>query len=339
MVDEEGRVLWGRNVDRPVAIASATKIVTALVVRNEAELDDEVQVSESAAATPGGKLSLVAGQRATVEDLLWGMLLNSSNDAAVALAEHVAGTEATFAALMGETAAALGADDSRFVTAHGLDAPGHFSTARDLATVAAELLRDPVLAEMVSTFNHDISLSGQPVSLENTNLLLQRYRGAIGVKTGFTSDAGNVLVAAAQRRGRTLISVALGSIDHFTDSERLLDRGFSELNREVLVAGDATFGMLFSASGGGTLITADTPVRGLRPQAGIEIVVRIGAPALPLSGGETVGRVEVISRGRVLHSLDARAADPVESDDPPVLSRALAGLLRTVATIIPGDDI
>ena len=187
-------VLWGRAIDVRRANASTTKMVTALVVARETRLDELVRASRNAAATGGGGLDLRPGDVFTAGELLYALLLSSSNDAAVALAEHVAGSERAFAARMNRVAESVGATDSSFVTAHGLDVPGHYSTARDLARIALAVLRRPALAEIVATPSKTIS-GGR--TLVNTNPLLESYEGAVGVKTGYTAGAGDVLVAAA----------------------------------------------------------------------------------------------------------------------------------------------
>jgi serine-type D-Ala-D-Ala carboxypeptidase (penicillin-binding protein 5/6) len=221
--DAVGHVYWGRAVDQRLPNASSTKIVTALVVLDRVPLEDEVTVSASAAATPGGYLSLEPGEVLTVEDLLHGLLMASSNDAAVALAQHVSGSEKAFVEEMNETATDLGARGTHFVTPHGLDAPGHVSTARDLAGFAAALLEEPHLARIVAATGYTLS-DGETIT--NSNPLLEGYEGATGVKTGMTAAAGEVLVASATRSGTGIIAVALGSPDAAADAAALLDYGF-----------------------------------------------------------------------------------------------------------------
>jgi D-alanyl-D-alanine carboxypeptidase (penicillin-binding protein 5/6) len=219
-------------VGEPLPNASTTKIVTALVVVESVSMAEQVDVSEEAAATPDGYLALQAGDVLPVEDLLHGLLMASSNDAAVALAEHVAGSEEAFVERMNETAEDLGATGTHFETSHGLDVPGHASTAADLARFAAALLSEPQLARIVAATDYTL---GDGTAITNSNPLLESYEGANGVKTGMTAAAGEVLVASAQRSGLTVIAVALGSPDASADAARLLDFGF-ELARRVAPA-------------------------------------------------------------------------------------------------------
>jgi serine-type D-Ala-D-Ala carboxypeptidase (penicillin-binding protein 5/6) len=229
VTDSRGSILWGREVGESLPNASTTKIVTALVVVESAAMAERVRVSEEAAATSYGYLALQAGDVLPVEDLLHGLLMASSNDAAVALAEHVSGSQEAFVDRMNETAEDLGATGTHFETPHGLDSPGHVSTASDLALFAAVLLRDTRLARIVATTDYTLS---DGTTISNSNPLLESYKGANGVKTGMTAAAGEVLVASAQRSGPTVIAVALGSPDASADATRLLDFGF-ELARRM----------------------------------------------------------------------------------------------------------
>lgn len=297
-------VLWGREADARRPNASTTKMVTALVVVASARLDERVTASRNAAATGGGGFDLRAGETFSVEDLLHALLLSSSNDAAVALAEHVAGSEAAFVARMNRLAGTFGARGSHFETSHGLDVPGHYSTARDLARIALAVLRRPVLAEIVARPSATISGSSGAHTLVNTNPLLQDYPGAIGVKTGYTAGAGDVLVAAAERRGRRLIAVAMGSTDAAADARALLDYGFRVLGRGVLVEEGELLGELVFDPSGVTPVVAGKTLRGIPDPARVDVTFEPAPVTLPLADGETVGTMvvtlpggEVVARG------------------------------------------
>lgn len=259
LVVAEDRTLWARAASEALPNASTTKMATALVVRRSTDLAEEVTVSESAAATGGGGLDLLLGDTYSVEALLHALLMTSSNDAAAALAEHVAGSQEAFVAEMNDLLDELGATDTTFVTPHGLDTPGHEASARDLATLGERLLADPVLAAIVATEETTVGGSRGPQELVNTNLLLEGYRGAVGVKTGETALAGQALVGAAERGGELVIAVAMQSTDAAGDAEALLDFGFAKLERaerddhftaavveQVAVSVDAAFDSLFS---------------------------------------------------------------------------------------------
>jgi serine-type D-Ala-D-Ala carboxypeptidase (penicillin-binding protein 5/6) len=329
VVADDGRVLWARSPDAHRANASTTKMATALVVGERAAITEEVDISETAASTGGGGLDLSPADSFSVEDLLRALLLTSSNDAAVALAEHVAGSEQAFVSTMNEWLADLGATDTHFVTAHGLDTAGHYSTARDLALIGAELLEDPVLAEMVAEPQASITGSQGTVTLENRNLLLETYKGAIGIKTGYTASAGNVLVAAARRRGRTIVTVAMGSVDATADSRALLDFGFARLARTPLLRAGDVVGALYWPAGGSTAVVAGRTVRGALDPAAIEIALR-PRRGDGITAGDVAGDVVVRASGREIAVVDAVATDTVNVRRP-WMTDALAWLLRSAA--------
>ena len=229
-----GKVLWSRDPDVPRPPASLTKILTALVVLEHADLHDPVTVTLDAREVAGARIYAETGWVMQVQDLLWGLLLESGNDAAVALAEKVSpdGTIAGFAKLMNDKARQLGAVHSTFVNPHGLDAPGHLTTARDLAIITSAAMRNPTFAEMVSTVRQGIPWGdGSTRHLTNHNKLLTRYPGTIGVKTGFTNGAGPSLISAVQRGGNTLLAVVLDAPGqtHYAESVALYDWGFANL--------------------------------------------------------------------------------------------------------------
>lgn len=213
------KVLYERNPTLPLPPASTVKIMTALVVMQQVSVDDMVTVSYNAAATPGSRVGLVAPERLTVRDLLFGLLLPSGNDAAVALAEHVAGTEDAFVALMNQQAAVMGLAATNFANVHGLDAPGMTTSAADLVTLTRAALAYPLFVQIVAT--PSARIAGRVVS--NTNELLGSYAGADGIKTGTTDAAGECLVASVTRSGHRMLAVVLGSADRYRDVRALLD--------------------------------------------------------------------------------------------------------------------
>jgi D-alanyl-D-alanine carboxypeptidase len=227
--DASGLALWSRRPAARRAPASLTKMMTALVVRADDPLTETFVVSALAAATPGSRMNIVAGQRLTVEQLLYGLFLPSGNDAAVALAEGTAGSVPAFVARMNVSAQSMGLTGTHFVNPHGLDAAGHYSTATDLAALGRAILRDPVLAQIVQTREKVIRApDGQVLfDLHNLNELLGSYPGADGIKTGTTDEAGQNLVAGDVRDGHQVIAVILGSTDRYADARALLDMGWA----------------------------------------------------------------------------------------------------------------
>jgi len=228
-----GRILFAKHPDQRRPVASLTKIMTALLVLERSDLAQVVTVSRKAAATDPIVLGLQPGERITVKSLLWGLLLWSGNDAAVALAEHVSGSVAGFLRLMNALAREMGLRDTFFASSNGLDDDG-YSTARDLEILARVALRDRFFAAVVRSRFHRIpGPPGQVHRLWNLNEMLIRYPGSIGVKTGYTRGAGNCLVAAAARDGKALVAVVLGDPPGthwrfaYGDASALLDFGFA----------------------------------------------------------------------------------------------------------------
>lgn len=232
--ETNGVTLAGREVDTPRPMASTTKIMTALLALELGDPSEIVTVSQRAADIGEAEIGLVAGERVPLEMLVYSILLRSANDAAIAVAEHLAGSVEAFVGLMNARAAELGLGATSFANPHGLDEEAHFSSPRDLLVLGMAAMADARFAEIVATDAYRITdaTDGTPRVAESTNAFLQTYRGAYGVKTGFTFRAGLVLVAAAERDGRRLWAVVMGSEGtggHFVDAARLLDHGFEEL--------------------------------------------------------------------------------------------------------------
>jgi serine-type D-Ala-D-Ala carboxypeptidase (penicillin-binding protein 5/6) len=216
---EAGQTLYALRPDEPRPPASTAKLMTALIVLQRVSLDGTVTVSATAAGTEGSRMGLVAGETLTIRDLMYGLLVASGNDAAVALAEHIAGSETDFVALMNDAALAMGLSATRFANAHGLDAEGMTSSATDLLVLARAALEYPAFVEIIAT--RSLEVAGR--SLTNTNELLGVYPGADGIKTGTTDEAGECLVASVSRSGHRIVAVILGSANRYADVRALLD--------------------------------------------------------------------------------------------------------------------
>lgn len=236
--DTFGKVLAAQEADTQASVASTTKIMTALVVIERTTPDDPVGVTEASALVGESQIGLVAGEAPwSVEEMLAALLLHSANDAAVALAQHVGGSVQGFAELMNLEAAQLGLRNSHFVNPHGLDHPDHYSSARDLLTISLAAIELPRFARLARALSVNLppTPEGEPRVALNRNELIAEYPGALGIKTGYTDDALLTLVAAAEREGRRLYAVVLGSTDHFSDATALLEYGFAEFGPLTLV--------------------------------------------------------------------------------------------------------
>ena len=223
-------ILYGKNENTKRPMASTTKIMTSIVVLEKANLSDVVEVSKKAAGTGGSRLGLKAGDKVTVHNLLYGLLLVSGNDAAVALAEHVGGSITEFAEIMNNKAKELGLNSSGFVTPHGLDADEHYTTAYELAVMSDYALNIKEFKNIVETKKYTIYINGNPKNLTNTNELLGNLNGVYGVKTGFTNGANRCLVTSTKRGDMDIICVVLGADTkkyRTQDSIKLIEYAFS----------------------------------------------------------------------------------------------------------------
>lgn len=277
---ETGEFAFTQNADARRGMASTTKIMTALVAIENGDADAEIVIPAAAVGVEGSSLYLKAGEKMTLRDLLYGLLLQSANDAAEAIAIAVGGSVEGFADLMNEKAAAMGLTDTHFTNPHGLADENHYTTARELAKIAAEAMRQPLFREICGARRAAIP-NGEDGKryLVNHNKLLFTYEGAIGVKTGFTKATGRCLVSAANRDGVELIAVTLGAPDDWRDHAAMLDYGFSGYERVPLAEAGQGFGTL-------PLLGGDAPSVSVYTQAAVSVV-------LPRARGSIVERVEL----------------------------------------------
>ena len=204
-------VLFGKNENTKKKMASTTKIMTATIIIEKCNLTDTIEISKKAAGTGGSRLGLKTGDKITALDLLYGLMLRSGNDAAVALAEYAGGDINGFAELMNAKALELGLTNTHFETPHGLDSNEHYTTAYELAILSNYALNNPTFAKIVGTKNYTITINGSPKALSNTNELLGNMEGVYGIKTGFTNGANRCLVTACKRNNIDIICVVLGA--------------------------------------------------------------------------------------------------------------------------------
>ena len=317
-----GRVLYEHNADRKMLIASTTKILTALVAIEEGDLHDTVKVSREAAYTEGSAMYLTEGETLTLETLLYGVLLCSGNDAAVAVAQHVGGSVKGFVALMNEKARELGMEHSSFANPNGLDDEQHYSTARDMAKLARAALENETLMRIAST--RSVTIGGR--TMTNHNKLLHYVDGCLGLKTGYTKAAGRTLVSCAEKNGQRLIAVTLQDGNDWADHQALYEYGFSAYPaRTCAVRGQA----LTQASVSGGVSPTVPLIAGAGfcyPAAETErLTTRIcldESLRAPVSAGKTVGAAVFCLNGTEIGRVPLVAGRTVM----PKVSSALAGL-------------
>ena len=235
---QTGRVIYEKNADEKALIASTTKIMTALVVCEQCNVLDRVRIPKEAVGIEGSSMYLKEGEVLTVQELLYGLMLHSGNDAAVALAIYCGGTVEGFAELMNDKAHILGMENSHFANPNGLDCPGHYSTANDMAVLTCYAMKNPIFLKTVSTKQVTI---GERF-LQNHNKLLWQLEGADGVKTGYTKAAGRILVSSAVRQGRRLVAVTMNDPEDWADHKMLMEHGFERYRITQIIQAGAQLG-------------------------------------------------------------------------------------------------
>lgn len=315
-----GRVLYEKSAEERRYPASTTKTMTLIVALEHANLDDIVTTSANAASTEGSSLWLSEGEQLKLRDLLYGIMLVSGNDATVAVAEHISGSVDNFAKLMTEKAHAIGAKNTNFTNSSGLPDPNHYSTAHDLATIAAYGYKNPLFNEIVGTKHKVIPWPGKDHDrdLYNENRMLYLTEGGNGVKTGYTDAAGRCLISGANRNNVQIIAVVLDSERMWEDSMALLDYGFTrvkpttfinqgDLMKTVRVTDGKTDIVRLVTNGSISVPVADN-------EKG-EFTTVVDAPAkleAPITQGQKLGVVRTLYKNTEVASVDLVAADTVD---------------------------
>ena len=301
---DTGRLLYGKNEDTPMAMASTTKIMTCLVALENSNMKDKVQISEYAASMPDVQLNAVQGDTFYMKDLLYALMLESHNDVAVAIAEYIGGSEEGFAEMMNIRAEQLGCKQTHFVTANGLDADGHCTTAKELAQITVEALKNEQFVEIINTSSYEFSnIEGtRHYQVNNKNSFLYLMEGAFGVKTGFTNDAGYCFVGAASQNEETFISVVLGSgwppdkTLKWKDTTALMEYGFDCYEKKEIGTNQLDAGVLEVRNGvkNEVILKADCQTRDIilneKDVVSIEIIKELRKNA-PVKQNEIVGWV------------------------------------------------
>lgn len=317
-----GEILWSKDPDRPLPIASTTKIMTALLALENCDLNDQIMITSEVEAVGEEEASLRAGEMRSVSDLLYAMMVKSANDAATALAKHTAGSTGTFVAMMNAKAKLIGTRNTHFANPNGLHAPDHFSTAADLALISRHALKNREFAKICATKRYGLDWRGYDFAgfIVNRNRLLSTYPEAIGIKTGYTRPAGYCLVGAARRQDLVLISVLLNEPNSekcFSESQALLEYGFSMCSKlPIIRKGEVLEQIRIDGSKNRLAAMAADDLIVLLPQQAsrdfrTSIRFRRGLKA-PVEAGAVVGTAMVSSGASELGRVDLVAADDVD---------------------------
>lgn len=315
----DGRELWGRDARARRAMASTTKMMTAVVVLENASLDDLVTVKKPAPTVGESGMGLRSGETISVRHLLEGLLIQSGNDAAVALAEHVGGTVENFVKMMNAKAASLDLVNTHYLNPHGLDVPGHYTTAEDLTALARYAMRDPEFRRIVGTFSARVVTAKYTHQLTSTNLMLRIYSGANGVKTGWTDEAGYSIVVSAKRGDIEMVATVLGAASEqgrFGQATRLLDWGFAHYKMTpIATAGERTGNVRVSdyverTVPSESVESTSVAVLDLAGPVRRRIDLKPDVPA-PVARGQRIGTMTVFQGDRLLAQLPVVAAKDV----------------------------
>ena len=323
LVDGDGRTLWARSpaVKRPMA--SITKIMTAVVALEHSNLNDVVTVPRAAIVVGQSSANLVAGQQLTMREMLEALLVKSGNDAAEAIAIHVGGSEAAFVQMMNAKAQALGLADTHYANPHGLDAPGHYTTANDLGVLARYAMSKPAFRDIVRQPSVTIGQGKHRETLASTDLLLSTYQGAMGVKTGNTNGAGYSVVSGAQRGGVTLYAIVMGTKsdrDRFTQAKGLLDWGFAHyrpmaLGTKGTVVAEAPVSSYLNVTVP-VAFSTDTTVAVLDLDGTVKRTISVSPVPAPVEKGQQVGVASFRQGGKVIATIPLAATVKVGRPNP-----------------------
>lgn len=333
MCANSGEVIFQKNANKQLSMASTTKIMTSLIALETAVPDTEITVTREMVAVEGTSMGLIEGDSVSLRELVYGMLLQSGNDAANTVAYAVGGSPEGFAKLMNERAAEIGMVNTNFVTASGLDHENHYSTAYDMALLACESISNPEFAAICSQKSARLTYGNPPYArtLTNHNRLLWKYEDAVGIKTGFTKKSGRCLVSAAERDGIVLVAVTLNAPSDWNDHISMFEYGFSKCEK-VNIGCDLSNIMLRVAGGEkpyASVQLAYEPVWLKGRECSVRILLKPFEYA-PVNAGESVGTAVFFSGDRVIDEVPIQAAEFVEQKHAHVTEDEQNGLLKKI---------
>ena len=317
-----GKIIYEKNADEQLAMASMTKMMTLLLIMENIEngnlkWDELVTASEHAASMGGSQIFLEVGEQMTVEDLVKGICIGSGNDAAVAMAERIGGTEANFVKMMNDKARELGLKNTNFENACGLDSKNHYSSARNMALIAASLVKYNKILEYTGTYEDYLRKNtDNSFWLVNTNKLVRYYQGVDGLKTGYTSEAGYCITTTAKRNGMRLITVVMGSPTSAirnSETTSMLDYGFNTYQIDTILSKDTVISKkeVLLGEENTVEVTPKEDITILNTKIGtkrnVTYQLELDSIKAPLKQGDTVGKINIIEDNKTIMTIDAIA--------------------------------
>ncbi|WP_243643743.1 D-alanyl-D-alanine carboxypeptidase family protein [Tepidibacillus fermentans] len=322
-----GEILFEKNMDKPMYPASVTKIMTVILALEKGNLDDIVTVSKNAATQDGTRIYLVEGEKVRLKDLVYGALLNSGNDAAVAIAEHFGGSVESFVEMMNEKAKVLGMKNTHFANPSGLPNPNHVTSAYDMSLLAMYALKNPVFREIASSKTYDAKWIGNNVHafIQNHNRLLWDYPFATGMKTGYTVAARSTIVASANKDGRELIAVVLKSDPRafYKDAEQLLDYGYQKTRLVPILKMNERFTTLngyeisYIPKENPYIVVVDGKLPELKMKEHFKTKKKIGFfDQTIVKKGEVIGQLAIYNGEKLIRTVDLVATKDIKNSYP-----------------------
>ncbi len=315
-----GETVFAKNIDERRPMASTTKIMTAIVALERCKMDEVVSVSASAGRQEGSAAYIYEGDNIYMKDVLYGLMLNSGNDAALAIAEHIGGSAEGFAAIMNEKAREIGMNNTHFMNPSGLDDPEHYTTAKDLAMLAKYAMSNQNFREIVSSKKYQTKLinSDKVLYFSNHNKMLTLYDGATGIKTGYTKKTGRCLVSSAMRDDMEFIAVTLGAPDDWKDHAQMLDYAFSEHYPQKAVEKNSIIKTANLNDKKYSFVAAEDFIVPLKKniRENIEVVSHIAEDlSAPVNAGEKVGYIEIKCDGHTIGNVDIISEENIFGND------------------------
>ncbi len=338
VIDKEyGNVLYEKNAHQRLPMASTTKIMTAICAIEEGNLDKKIKISDTAVGVEGSSIYLTKGESLTLRELVYGLMLNSGNDAAVAIACALSGSVEEFAKIMNEKAQKIGVKNTSFANPNGLDEEGHYTTAYDLAKITAYAMKNEDFRTIASTYQTTIDGPEGKRYLTNHNKLLKRMEGCIGVKTGFTKKSGRCLVSACERDGVEVVTVTLNAPDDWNDHIKMTDYAYTTLTKKPVARKSEKFGIVKIEKGTKEELELVSPETFYVPMKNdikyVSVYECPSAVTAPIKKGDEIATLKVYMGDANIETFPVVAAEDVPLDTSRSIVKSIYALIEIFAGI------